>query len=234
MKAGNTGNGAGKKGVPHHSRIYSDLSGVYDHVFMPIFARRIESVVAGLDIQSNARVLEVGVGTGLSLDAYPPHCRVTAIDLSTEMLARAEAKRDPWQHRHIELRQMDALALEFEDGAFDFVTAFHTVTVVPDPRKLVAEMARVCKPGGQIVIINHFSSERPVIRAFVDLADPLTRVLGWSTRLRLGDVLQGSGLDLEQRYKTSPFSLFTIVEARKFQPPGAATQLRGTDQARAS
>ena len=110
---------------------------------------------------------------------------------------------------------MDALHMSFPDESFDFVMAFHVVTVVPDPQKLVEEMARVCKRDGQVVIINHFSSPRKVIRKVVNLVDPLTRRLGWSTRLSLDDAINGSPLALESRYKTSPWSLFTVVEARK-------------------
>lgn len=204
-----------KHELPHRSRIYSDLSGLYDHVFTRVFARRIHAVVERLQIPPGARVLEVGIGTGLSLDAYPPHCRVLGIDLSAEMLDHARAKMDPRRHGHIELRQMDALHMSFPDESFDFVMAFHVVTVVPDPQKLVEEMARVCKRDGQVVIINHFSSPRKVIRKVVNLVDPLTRRLGWSTRLSLDDAINGSPLALESRYKTSPWSLFTVVEARK-------------------
>lgn len=200
---------------PHRSRIYSDLSGLYDHVFTRVFARRIREVVARLRIPAGARVLEVGIGTGLSLDAYPRHCRVTGIDLSKEMLDHARAKMDPVRHAHIELRQMDAMAMDYPDETFDYVMAFHVVTVVPDPQRLVDEMARVCKRDGQVVIINHFSSPRKVIRRVVNLVDPLTRKLGWSTRLSLDDAINGAPLALESRYKTSPWSLFTVVEARK-------------------
>ena len=201
---------------PHRSRLYSDLSGLYDHVFTRVFARRIHQVVRRLGIPPGARVLEVGIGTGLSLDAYPPHCHVTGIDISREMLDHAEQKKDPIRHRHIHLVQMDAMNMAFPDNSFDFVTAFHVVTVVPNPRRLVLEMTRVCKSEGQVVIINHFSSRRRVIRGVVNMVDPLTRKLGWSTRLSLDDVMMSSNLALENRYKTSPWSLFTIVEARKY------------------
>jgi phosphatidylethanolamine/phosphatidyl-N-methylethanolamine N-methyltransferase len=204
-----------KNSLPHRSRIYSDFSGFYDHVFTRVFARRIHSVVSSLRIPPGARVLEVGIGTGLSLDAYPSHCDVVGIDLSQKMLDHADSKRDPKRHAHIRLQQMDAMKMEFADDAFDFVTAFHVVTVVPNPPKLVEEMTRVCKPDGQLVIINHFSSPRKVIRGVVNMVDPITRKLGWSTRLSLDDVLNQAPLDLESRYKTSPWSLFTVVEARK-------------------
>jgi phosphatidylethanolamine/phosphatidyl-N-methylethanolamine N-methyltransferase len=211
-----------KHELPHRSRIYSDFSGLYDHVFTRVFARRIHGVIQGLRIPPGARVLEVGIGTGLSLDAYPSYCRVVGIDLSSEMLDHARAKMEPKRHAHIELRQMDALQMSFPDESFDFVMAFHVVTVVPDPQRLVEEMARVCKRDGQVVIINHFSSRRKVIRGVVNLVDPLTRRLGWSTKLSLDDAINGSPLSLESRYKTSPWSLFTVVEARKGEPLSAA------------
>jgi phosphatidylethanolamine/phosphatidyl-N-methylethanolamine N-methyltransferase len=208
-----------KQLLPHRSRLYSDLSGLYDHVFDRVFTRRIHAVVRRLGIPPGARVLEVGVGTGLSLEAYPSHCQVTGIDLSHEMLERAQRKLDPVRHRHIQLQQMDAMNMAFPTNAFDYITAFHVVTVVPDPARLVGEMTRVCRPDGQLVIINHFSSSRRVIRGVVGLVDPLTRKLGWSTRLSIDDVMERTELSLENRYKTSPWSLFTIVEARKFAPP---------------
>jgi len=201
--------------VPQHSRIYSDLAGIYDHVFTRVFQRRIEHVVKGLKIPPGAKVLEVGIGTGLSVDAYPAHADVIGIDLSQDMLDKAARKMDPSRYRHIRLQQGDALNLAFADESFDFVTAFHVITVVPDPKRMLEEMVRVCRPGGKIVIINHFSSERAFIRFVVDRVDPITRHLGWSTRLRLHEVLDPGGLVLEKRYKTKPWSLFTIVEARK-------------------
>ena len=206
-------NGRGQQ--PHRSRLYSDLSGVYDRLFTRVFASRIETVVSGLGIEPGARVLEVGVGTGLSLHAYPRHCRVTGIDVSEDMLDRARKKLDPHSHSHIELKCMDAMDMPFGDGTFDYVTAFHVVTVVPDPTRLVQEMARICKANGEVVIINHFSSQRPAVRAVVNMVDPLTRRLGWSTRLALEEVIGKPSLRLKNRYKTSPWSLFTVVEACK-------------------
>jgi len=201
--------------IPQHSRIYSDLAGIYDHLFTRVFARRIEHVIKGLAIPAGAKVLEVGIGTGLSVDAYPMHAEVTGIDLSQKMLDHAARKMDPVRHRHIRLQQGDALNLAFPDESFDFVTAFHVITVVPDPKRMLDEMVRVCRPGGKVVIINHFSSERALVRFVIDRVDPITRHLGWSTKLRLQDVLDPGILVMEKRYKTKPWSLFTIVEARK-------------------
>jgi phosphatidylethanolamine/phosphatidyl-N-methylethanolamine N-methyltransferase len=210
--------------LPHHSRIYSDLAGIYDHVFTRVFRRRIDQVVKGLRIPPGAKVLEVGIGTGLSVDAYPQHADVIGIDLSQDMLDQAAQKMDK-RHHHIKLQQGDALNLAFDDDSFDFVTAFHVITVVPEPKRMLDEMVRVCRPGGKIVIINHFSSERAFIRFVVDRVDPITRHLGWSTKLRLREVLDPGVLVLEKRYKTKPWSLFTIVEARKL---GDSRPLRRT------
>ncbi len=203
-------------GLPHTSRLYSDLAGVYDHVFKGVFSRRIAGVLRRLAIPPGARVLEVGVGTGLSLDAYPTHCEVTGIDLSASMLEQARRKLDPLRHSHIRLLEMDALSMDLPAGHFDYVMAFHVVTVVPDPHRLIAAMSRVCKDDGVIVMINHFASPRKAVRKVVNLVDPITRKLGWSTRLSLGEIV-GGRLALERSYKTSPWSLFTVVEARRLQ-----------------
>ncbi|MFT4569906.1 MAG: phosphatidylethanolamine/phosphatidyl-N-methylethanolamine N-methyltransferase [Hyphomicrobiaceae bacterium] len=210
----NGGTGAAAK-EPHSSRIYSDKAHFYDHVFERVFARRIEWVMSNTELGEGTRVLEVGVGTGLSLDAYPATCSVTAMDLSQEMLDYAEQKKVPGQHDHIALRQGDALNLDFPDESFDVVTTFHVITVVPDPHRMLAEMERVCRPGGRVTIINHFSSERALIRGVVNAVDPVTRYLGWSTRLSLNDLFAGSKLRIDRRYKSSATSLFTIVEATK-------------------
>jgi phosphatidylethanolamine/phosphatidyl-N-methylethanolamine N-methyltransferase len=98
--------------------------------------------------------------------------------------------------------------------------------VVPEPKRMLDEMVRVCRPGGKIVIINHFSSERALIRFVVDRVDPITRHLGWSTRLRLKEVLDPGVMVLDKRYKTKPWSLFTIVEASKLGDAGASRRGR--------
>jgi len=198
---------------PHESRLYYEFSHLYDLIFRRVFYPRIRMVVRSLDIEPGARVLELGVGTGLSLDAYPPHCHLTGIDLAPDMLERAQDKvnRNGW--RHITLEQGDALNLKFADDSFDYVMAFHVVSVVPDPQRMLAEACRVCRPGGIITIINHFRSPRPPLERFARTIDPITRALGWTT-LKLSAVLDPRLLHVERQWKTSPRSLFTIVIAR--------------------
>lgn len=198
---------------PHESRLYYELSHFYDLIFRRVFYPRIAMVIRSLGIEPGARVLELGVGTGLSLDAYPPHCQVTGIDLAPDMLERAQDKINQNGWRHITLEQGDALNLNFGDDEFDYVMAFHVVSVVPDPERMMAEARRVCRPGGLITVINHFRSTNPTIAQLQHTIDPVTRWLGWTT-LQLTDVLDRSALHVERQWKTSRRSLFTIVVAR--------------------
>jgi phosphatidylethanolamine/phosphatidyl-N-methylethanolamine N-methyltransferase len=166
-------------------------------------------------ITPGAQVLELGVGTGTSFPAYPRHCEVTGIDLAADMLGRARAKiaKNTWFH--LQVMEMDALNLTFEDNSFDYVTAFHTVTVVPDPIRMLAEANRVCRPGGKIVIINHFTTDLPIIGPLTEALDPVTRQLGWRTKLRLAPFLEATNFNVEEIYKISKLSLYTVVVGTK-------------------
>ena len=199
---------------PHESALYYEFSHLYDVFFGRVFFPRIVRVIRSLGIEPGARVLELGVGTGLSLEAYPQHCQVTGIDLAPEMLERAQDRvnRNGW--RHVTLQQGDALNLAFADDAFDYVMAFHVVSVVPDPQRMMAEAERVCRPGGLLAIINHFRSRQRAVARVQRGIDPVTRRLGWTTTLCLPQLLDGSRLHVERQWKTSPRSLFTIVVAR--------------------
>jgi phosphatidylethanolamine/phosphatidyl-N-methylethanolamine N-methyltransferase len=127
--------------------------------------------------------------------------------------------REGWHH--VRLLQMDALNLDFADGEFDYVTAFHVVSVVPDHASLMKEMVRVCKPSGTVVIINHFRSDRRWLAPLVDRLDPITRKLGWRTTLRCEELFDDITLRVERQFKTSGTSLFTVVIARKPEAAGA-------------
>ncbi|HZP43444.1 MAG TPA: class I SAM-dependent methyltransferase [Candidatus Binatia bacterium] len=202
---------------PHESRLYYEFSHLYDLIFRRVFYPRIARVIRSLDIEPAARVLELGVGTGLSLDAYPSHCHVTGIDLAPDMLERAQDKVNTNGWRHISLEQGDALNLRFADDSFDYVMAFHVVSVVPDPVRMMDEARRVCRPGGVLTIINHFRSPNRAVSRLLRTIDPVTRWLGWTT-LRLPDVLDRRTLHVERQWKTSRHSLFTIVVARNVKP----------------
>jgi phosphatidylethanolamine/phosphatidyl-N-methylethanolamine N-methyltransferase len=200
---------------PHQSRVYSDLARFYDFFFGRVFVDREHEIIEGLNLRPGNRVLEVGVGTGIALDAYPPYAHIVAIDPSLDMLKHAadRVKENSWGH--IELKQGDALNLDYPDNSFDVVTSFHVLTVVPDPYRMMSEMVRVCKPGGRIAITTHFQSEKAVLAFWSTIINPVTKLLGWSTRLRAGDVMKGHPITLERNERISPISVHTVVIARK-------------------
>lgn len=203
----------------HESKLYSEFAPLYDRIFGKIFYNRLERVIEDLYIPPGAQVLEVGAGTGTSFPAYPTHCNITGVDLAPDMLARARQKIADNGWRHLKVIEMNALDLKFPDNSFDYVMAFHVVTVVPDPVRMIAEAKRVCKPSGRIVIVNHFTSDVPVLGTLTRAMDPLTRWLGWRTDLQLKPFIETTGLTIEKVYKINKTSLYTVVLARK-EPNG--------------
>lgn len=202
-----------KQAQPHASPFYNNLVPAYQALWPAMAKRRISATIKALDIPSGTQLLEVGVGTGMSLDSYPTNISVTGVDLSEAMLSEAEqliAERD-WHH--INVMPMNAEELTFPDSTFDMVTSFHTISVVSQPQKMMSEIVRVCKPGGRILLINHFRSDNPLIAKVVDQAGNITKRLGWRTDLEVNEVLGELPLRLDQRYKTNPFSLFTVMKA---------------------
>lgn len=197
----------------YQSKLYYEFSQFYDLVFARIFYPRIVNVIRALGVPAGARVLEVGVGTGLALAAYPRHCQVTGIDLAPEMLEHAQERIVANGWRHVQVMEGDAMDMKLPDDSFDYVTAFHVVSVVPDAGRMMREVLRVCRPGGRIVVINHFRSERRMLAAIDRRLEPVTRRWGWHTLSRR-EVFDGLPLQIERVYKTSPNSLFTIVVAR--------------------
>ncbi len=204
-----------KPANPERSSLYSKFIPAYEAVWPLLVRRRVLRSIDGLGITPGAKVLEVGIGTGLSMPAYPLHADVTGIDLSDEMLAQARLKiaREGWEH--INVQAMNAQKLDFPDHSFDFVTTFHVVSVVSNPQEMMAEITRVVKPGGKVLIINHFRSENPWVAHVIDRADPLTRHLGWRTNVGYSDVVGELPLEVQVQRKSSPFSLFTILHATR-------------------
>jgi phosphatidylethanolamine/phosphatidyl-N-methylethanolamine N-methyltransferase len=195
----------------HESKLYSEYALLYDKTFGKVFYDRIRQVIQSLNIPPGAQVLELGAGTGTSFPAYPRHCKVIGIDLAADMLAQARVKIAKNNWSHLQVIEMNALNLAFADNSFDYVNAFHTVTVVPDPIRMLAEAKRVCRPGGKIVIVNHFTTDLPIIGPLTEALDPVTRRLGWHTKLKLEPFLEASDFNAEEIYKISKLSLYTVV-----------------------
>ncbi|HEU4684169.1 MAG TPA: methyltransferase domain-containing protein, partial [Nitrospira sp.] len=206
----------------------TSYAGVYDKIFGKVFHEGRESAIRNLNLQQNERVLEVGVGTGLALPMYPRHCRIVAIDFSEGMLEIARKRAAEHRLDHVTLQRMDAGAMEFDDDSFDTVVAAYVVTAVPDYRKVVNEMIRVCRPGGRIVMLNHFSNGNKVIAAVEKVISPLTKHLGWRTDLSLNTVLEGTNLQVSRKQKVNPLRFWALVECVNRKNQEAIGHLNGT------
>lgn len=163
-------------------------------------------------------VLEVGIGTGLALEYYAPDVRITGIDLSAEMLREAAIRaRKKGLKNLVGLHEMDARTLAFPDAAFDHVAAMHIMSVVPEPERVMDEMARVCRPGGSVLIANHFAGRAEGWSGIERLAAPLANLLGWHSDFPIDRVLGHPKLKLEEQVQVSPFGLMTYLRFRRVE-----------------
>ena len=178
-------------------RAYDFYSPIYDFIFKKIFEPGRIAAVRTVGSPIMGRVLEVGIGTGLNLPLYPRAINLVGIDLSEGMLKKAQEKVDSLRMENVILKVMDASALDFGDGEFDATLATYVISAVPDPVAALREMRRVTKPGGAIVILNHFRSENPVMRHIEDALAPVCAHLGWKTNLVLTPLLKAVGLTPE-------------------------------------
>jgi phosphatidylethanolamine/phosphatidyl-N-methylethanolamine N-methyltransferase len=167
------------------TKVYENIAWMYDFTFGPtLHAGRIQSIQR-MGIKAGDRVLEVGVGTGINASLYPPDCVVTGIDLSEPMLEKARERVLRKGLSNIRLLAMDAADLKFPDSSFDIVYAPYVISVVPDPVAVVREMRRVCRPGGRMVILNHFRGTNR-LGAWLDrVISPLTVHIGFKSDLDL-------------------------------------------------
>ena len=193
-------------------RAYELYAPVYDFIFDWIFAPGRVAAVKHLDVQRGDSVLEVGIGTGLNLPLYPPACRLTGIDLSEEMLDKAVERVQTLAMPNVTLKVMDATSMDFGDAEFDKAVATYTISAVPDPVAVLREMRRVVKPGGILVLLNHFRSERRIVGWLEDLVAPVCTRLGWKSNLALGPLLAAVGLEPELVAKANLFNGWRLVK----------------------
>ncbi len=197
-------------------RVYEKLASVYDLVFGPTLHPGRLVAREQMGIQANDRILEVGVGTGINTSLYPQNCHVTGIDLSTSMLEKARERVAREGLRNVRLLEMDAARLTFADNSFDIVYAPYLVSVVPDPVQVVREMRRVCRPGGKIIILNHFRSANPVLSRMERAISPFTVHIGFKSDLDLPGFLAQADLQPISIVKVNIpriWSLVTCVKA---------------------
>jgi phosphatidylethanolamine/phosphatidyl-N-methylethanolamine N-methyltransferase len=174
--------------------VFGRIASVYDVFFGPALHPGRLRAIERMNVQPGERVLEVGVGTGINVVLYPPHCQVTGIDFSPSMLKKAHERIAKRGFTHVRLFEMDATAIDFPDDSFDIVFGPYLINVVPDPIQVAREMRRVCRPGGRIMFLNHFRSTNPVMSTVERLMTPLTVHAGFKVDLDLQALLAQTGL----------------------------------------
>jgi phosphatidylethanolamine/phosphatidyl-N-methylethanolamine N-methyltransferase len=193
-------------------RAYELWAPAYDFIFNWVFAPGREAAIRHLDLTRQHSVLEVGIGTGLNLPLYPATCRLTGIDLSQEMLDKAVERVQTLTMPDVTLKVMDATSMDFGDNEFDRAIATYTISAVPDPVAVLSEMRRVVKPGGVLVILNHFRSQRRVSGWLEDLVAPVCTRLGWKSNLAMKPLLERVGLTPEIVTTVNMFNGWRLVK----------------------
>ena len=191
--------------------VYEKLASVYDLFFgVPLHDGRAKAI-RRMAIKPGDQILEVGVGTGISLPLYPQQCSVTAIDLSDGMLERARKRVEQYSLRNVRLIQMDATRLQFPDNTFDIVYAPYFISCVPDPLAVTREMRRVCKPDGRLMFLNHFLSDNFIGSKLERAIAPLTVHLGFKSDFDLSAFLAQTGLRAASIEKVNVPRIWSLV-----------------------
>lgn len=198
---------------------YARWAPVYDLTFALVM-RPGRLAAAAAASRPGGRVLDVGVGTGLELPMFDPATRLTGVDLSRPMLAKAQRRVAGEGLRHVEgLAVMDAMSLAFADATFDAVVAPYVLTVVPDPHASLNEWARVTKPGGEIILVNHVGAEAGPLSAVEAWLGRRSASLGWHPQFPwaviAGWIAAHPAMTLVERRQLAPFGLFTLTRIRK-------------------
>ncbi len=194
---------------------YRRWAPIYDSTFGKITQVGRKRAVRHANRRSGA-LLEVGVGTGLSLPGYRPQLKVTGVDYSDEMLGKARRKvAEQKLSNVVDLRQMDARELDFPDECFDTVVAMYLVSVVPEPERVMEEMARVCRTGGEVLVLNHFAADRGAIASAERALAPFADRIGWHSDFPIERVLGCPRLALLDRRTAPPLGLFTLLRFEK-------------------
>jgi phosphatidylethanolamine/phosphatidyl-N-methylethanolamine N-methyltransferase len=196
-------------------RVYEVLARVYDDAFDWALGPGRRRAVEALPIAAGQRVLEVGVGTGLSLPYYPAACHVTGIDISEAMLEQAHDRVERSGRTGVDLRVMDARELGYPDATFDHVLAPYVISVVPEPQRVMAEITRVCRPGGAVVVVNHFRSGHRALRGAERALSPASQWIGFRLDLPLEVVTRAPGLRVEREERVNLLGLWHLLVLRR-------------------
>ncbi|MCF8110122.1 MAG: methyltransferase domain-containing protein [Desulfobacteraceae bacterium] len=196
-------------------KAYKRYAGYYDKIFGKIFEHGRRVLVDKMKAEPGQRVLEVGVGTGLSLPLYPEEVFVVGIDISPHMLWLAKNHINSGDSDGArDLSLMDAQNMSFATNSFDKVALMYVVTVVPHPDLMMAEVRRVCKPGGDIFVLNHFSNHRLIPRIVETAMLPFRNLLGFRPRFSMEAFLEGNSMHVVETCQVNLLGYWTLIHAK--------------------
>jgi phosphatidylethanolamine/phosphatidyl-N-methylethanolamine N-methyltransferase len=202
-------------GTDFVEKVYQNIAKVYDYTYGPtLHPGRIEAIEK-MRIRPGTQVLEVGVGTGINLGMYPRTARITGIDLSSRMLDKARKRIAEKGLLNCDVLEMDATKMTFADNSYDVVYAPYVISVVPDPVAVAREMYRVCRPGGRVVILNHFRSANPIMSKIETAISPMTVHIGFTADLDMDGFLEQAELlpvSIEKVNVPKIWTLITVVK----------------------
>jgi phosphatidylethanolamine/phosphatidyl-N-methylethanolamine N-methyltransferase len=202
-------------GTEFVERVYQNIARVYDYTYGPtLHPGRIEAIEK-MRIRPGTQVLEVGVGTGINLGMYPRTAKITGIDLSSRMLDKARKRIAEKGLVNCDVMEMDATKMTFADNAYDVVYAPYVISVVPDPVAVAKEMYRVCRPGGRVVILNHFKSFNPLMSKIETAISPMTVHIGFTADLDLPKFLEQADLRPKSIEKVNVPKIWTLITVVK-------------------
>ena len=208
-------------------KAYARWAPVYDVVFGKVFERGRRASIAAAE-RIGGRILEVGVGTGISLPDYSRTNRIVGLDISEPMLRKASQRVAEHKLDNVEiLAVMDAAKLALPDASFDVVVAQYVITTVPNPEATLDEFARVLRPGGELIILTRVSADAGMRRFIEQRLQPVVRPLGFRTAefawSRYAQWLAGArGIELAERRLVPPLGHFSLVRFRKVDVAAAA------------
>jgi phosphatidylethanolamine/phosphatidyl-N-methylethanolamine N-methyltransferase len=213
-------------------RSYARWAPIYDRTFGALTREGRRAAVEYINGLGRPCVLEVGVGTGLALPHYTAQCDVVGVDFSPEMLAKAEDRIGRLNLAQVRsLHRMDARDLDFPDDHFDAVAAMHMISVVPEPERVLAEIHRVLKPGGKLVISNHFARDRGAMATVEQWLAPFANRIGWHSDFPVATVTGVPGFRLIEKRPLPPLGIMTLLVLEKRSQGDDSSPARGPGMA---
>ncbi len=195
---------------------YKRVSSFYDMTFGKVFKPGQMTVIDKMNCSPSDKVLEIGIGTGLSFQYYPEETKVVGIDISPDMLKLAKKKIEKDKKNLKYVTQMNGEQLSFPDNLFDKVVAMYVISVTQDPEKLINEMKRVCKENGDIYIVNHFSckDDNLLVKVLEKALMPVSKILGWKPYFPILEFNKYANLNIKEISKVNMFNYWNIIHAK--------------------